>query len=87
MGSIKTAAATPEQSHELKEEEFNYVVNINTAKQNVSAEYNRVMSAFLKYITVSRLGYEPEDNLQFELDFADEKRTLKITKLPPEEAA
>ena len=62
-------------------EEFNYVMNVNGAKSNIVDEYNRVMSAFLKYIAVSRFGYEAEDDLQFELDFTDKKHVIKVTKL------
>ncbi len=84
MGSIKNKANEPDQAHELTEEEFNYVMNINQAKQNIAQEYTRVMSAFLKYLSVSRFGYAPEEDLQFELDFEDKKRVLKVTKLPKE---
>lgn len=82
MGSIKNNANPINSTHELTEEEFNYLVNINAAKDNIVQEYNRVMSAFLKYVTVSRLGFPSEDDLQFELDFKDRKHQLKITKLP-----
>lgn len=82
MGSIKNS--TQPQEHELNEEEFNYVLNINQAKNNIVGEYNRVISAFLKYIASSRLGYAPAEDLQFEVDFSDKKRTLKITVLPKE---
>lgn len=84
MGSIKSTATNPEQEHTLTEAEFNYVMNINQAKQGVVAEYNRVMSAFLKYVASDRLKYSAEDDLQFELDFSDEKRVLKVKKLPKE---
>lgn len=85
MGSIKKQASLPEaQEHELSEQEFNYIFNINEAKAKITAEYNRVISAFIKYVTVERLGYQPEEDLQFELDFADKKRTLKVTKIPKE---
>lgn len=78
MGSIK---ANKTDSQQLTEEEFNYVMNINQAKQGVANEYNRVLSAFLNYVAKSRMGYKPEQDLQFELDFSDKSRTLKITKL------
>lgn len=84
MGSIKNKANEPDKAHELTEAEFNYVMNINQAKQNHAQEYNRVMSAFLKYLAVDRFGYASDDDLQFELDFEDKKRILKVTKLPKE---
>lgn len=80
MGSIKnnTSNAAP---HELTEEEFNYIMNVNKAKENIVQEYNRVLSAFMHYISCSRMGYDSKDDLQFEIDFTDEKRILKITKV------
>lgn len=81
MGSIKRNQGT-EQTHELTEAEFNYIMNVNQAKQNIVEEYNRVISAFMKYVTTSRLGYNADTDLQFELDFADKKHNLKVTKLP-----
>lgn len=80
MGKIKDGI-TAEQSHELTEAEFNYVMNVNQAKSAIVEEYNRVMSAFLKYVASSRLGYPSEADLQFELDFSDKKHILKVTKL------
>lgn len=79
MGSIKNT--NKDTAHELTEAEFNYVMNVNQAKQNIVQEYNRVMSAFLNYVAKSRLGYAEDQDLQFELDFADNSRTLKVTKL------
>lgn len=84
MGSIKNSSDGP-QSHTLTEDEFNYVMNINQAKQSISQEYTRVMSSFLHYVSSSRLGYSPQDDLQFEVDFTDEKRELKVTRLPRED--
>lgn len=83
MGSIKKQSQDT-QTHTLSEQEFNYVMNIQSAKQNVMEEYNRVISAFLKYVTSERLGYKPEDDLQFELDFSNNKHELKVTILPKE---
>lgn len=85
MGSIKNSQ-TAAQDHVLSEQEFNYVMNVQTAKQAIADEYNRVMSAFLKYVSTTRLGYQPADDLQFELDFTDNKHTLKVTILPKNES-
>lgn len=57
-------------------------MNVNVAKQNIVDEYNRVMSAFLKYVASARLGYAAEEDLQFELDFSAKKHDLKVTKMP-----
>lgn len=65
----------------LKDEEFNYVMNVNQARYNIQQEYNRVLSAFLHYVACNRGGYEPTDNLKFELDFENPEHILKIEKL------
>lgn len=82
MGSIKNSSMNPEQEHKLTEAEFNYVMNMQTAKQTNLEQSNKMISAFLKYITASRLKYNADDDLQFELDFSDEKHILKVTRLP-----
>lgn len=81
MGSIKESADDGAQEHPLTEAEFNYVMNINQARENVGQEYTRVISAFLHYIASSRLGYDSKDDLQFELDFTDKEHKLKVTKI------
>lgn len=89
MGKVKDQAqakTAPSQNDEalevtLKDEEFNYIMNVNVARNNVNQEYNRVMSAFLHYISCSRMGFESTDNLKFELDFDDETHKLKIWKI------
>lgn len=87
MGSIKNNARSDKsKAHELTEEEFNYVMNVNVAKQNIVNEYNRVMSAFLKYVASSRLGYTSDEDLEFELDFSAKEHLLKIKKIPKQEA-
>lgn len=81
MGSIKNNINTKD-IQELTEDEMNYLINLNAAKQNIAQEYDRVMSAFLHYVASSRLGYNASDDLQVEVDLTDKKRQLKIVKLP-----
>ncbi len=69
------------ESHQLTDEEWNYVANIFKSKQAIADEYNRVISAFLKYVTSSRLDYPAAQDLQFELDLSDGNRTLKVTRV------
>src|ERR1700752_83094 len=83
MGSIKNKNLdSQEKSHTLTEAEFNSVMNLNVAKQNIINDLNKAISSYLKGIASTRLGYEYDTDLQFELDFADEKHILKITELP-----
>jgi hypothetical protein len=88
MGKVKDQALnqvkdTDDDASEffLKEEEFNYIINVNIARNAIQQEYHRVMSAFLHYIAASRLGYETTDNLKFELDFDDTTHKLRVWKL------
>ena len=86
MGSIKnidigTPDANGTMTYTLTEGEFNYAMNVNAAKQGVMNEYNRVLSAFLHYVSSSRLGYDSNEELQYELDFSNKKRELKITRV------
>lgn len=78
MGSIKNSKPA---ERKLTEEEFKYVLAINQAKQQIMQEYNNVQAAFLNYVAKTRMGYEDDQDLQFELDFTDQTRTLKVTKL------
>lgn len=80
--AVKNRQLEKETPYTLTEAEFNYVMNVQTAKQNIVDEYNRVISAFLKYVASSRLGYSPDEDLQFELDFSDSKHELKVTRIP-----
>lgn len=86
MGKLKSKLAETEESQEpevmsLRDEEFNYVMNVNQARFNINQEYNRVLSAFLHYVACNRGGYESTDNLKFELDFDNPDHLLKIWKL------
>lgn len=82
MASIKKKQQTPKtDAHALTAAEFNYIMNINEAKQNIVAEYNRVMSAFLSYVSCTRLGYDNDKEFQFELDFGSKEHVLKVSVL------
>ena len=75
MGKIKQAT---DQTHELTEQEYNILKLMNEAlRYNVAG--NKIISGFLYYICVSRLGYEDGADLQFEIDFEKDDRELKIT--------
>lgn len=85
MGKLKNKLMEKEESEPmqmaLKDEEFNYVMNVNQARFNINNEYNRVLSAFLHYVAANRGGYNTTDNLKFELDFENTEHLLKIWKL------
>jgi len=87
MGKLKDEATinTSEdlQEHKLSESEANYLRLLNLALQ-----YNtlgqKIMSGFLYYVCVQRLGYKPGVNLQFEFNF-DTTENILIVKLLPQD--
>lgn len=94
MGKLKKALeAEPLQTeesfigepdvHPLTDEEFNYLINANQVKINTDQELNRLIAAFLHdVVAVSRLNYNKDSMLKFELDFDDREKKLKIWKQP-----
>lgn len=65
----------------LQEDEFNYLMNLQTSSRNSQYEFNRIISGFLYFIAIGRLGYDSGGDLKFELDFDNEKHELKIWKV------
>lgn len=78
--SVKADEGEP-TSYALEENEFNYLMNMNVIRMNLQQELSKLMSAYLFDISIKRLGYDPKDQLKFELDFEDPKNGLKIWKL------
>jgi hypothetical protein len=78
MGSIKRAKSDERQ---LTEQEFTFVQTLNDMKTSYVQDMNHRISAILNNIAKTRMDYEETQDLQFELDFTDDTRTLKITKL------
>lgn len=71
----------------LTEAEFEYIKAAHVARNRVYEEQGRVLSSFLYYVAGSRLGYKTGQNLEFQVDFEDNKRTLKIKELPADPLA
>lgn len=80
MARIKDKADFKEFN--LSESEFEYIKAANIARNRVFEEQGRVLSAFLYYLAGTRFGYKTGTDLQFELDFDDPKRILKIKEVP-----
>lgn len=74
------------EEHDLTEAEFEYIKRANLARNRVYEEQGRVISAFLYYLAGSRFKYKPGQDLQFEIDFDDPKRILKIKVMPTTKA-
>lgn len=80
MGKLKTQKEEP-KTFSLNKSELDYVTAIKGTRDRRYEEDGRIMGAFLKYIASSRLGYAPETNLQFEIDFDSEDKKLKVTTI------
>jgi len=69
--------------YQLTEREFNYVKLLNIALQ-FSELKNKIISGWFYYICNSRLGYNENENLVFEIDLEDDKKELKVQIIPTE---
>lgn len=92
MGKLKDEATTNTsedlQEHKLTEPEANYLRLLNLSLQYHTLG-QKIMSGYLYYVCVQRLGYQQGTNLQFEFDF-DKPDNILIVKLlsqNPQEAA
>lgn len=92
MGKLKQEAITDTENedvrvHDLTDGEMGYLRLLNVALQYHTLG-QKIMSGFLYYVCVSRLGYKDGTNLQFELDFnkQDNKFTVKLLPENPLEA-
>lgn len=90
MGNLKDQALKNEtediQEHKLLDNEANYLRTLNLALQfNTFGE--KILSGFLYYVCVQRLGYKEGTNLQFEFDFNKGDNILTVKLLPENPAA
>lgn len=84
MGKLKQAQLKKEEENEpdmsatILDSEFKYLMSTNFMINQISDLLRQIMSGYLYNIATSRLGYEGDKNLRFELDFEDENKQLKI---------
>lgn len=87
MGKLKDEAVKTNsediQQHKLNDSEANYLRLLNLSLQYHTLG-QKIMSGFLYYICVQRLGYKAGTNLQFEFDF-DKPENLLMVKLLPQD--
>lgn len=85
MGNLKEEALKTGnediQQHKLTDQEMNYVRLLNIALQYHTLG-QQILSNFLYYVCVNRLGYKDPVNLQFELDFNKNDNILTVKLLP-----
>jgi hypothetical protein len=77
---------TDSKTYTLTEPEINYLKLLNLTLQYHTYK-QQLMSTYLYYISVVRLGYEQGRDLQFELDLEKEDNMLTIKVLPVVETA
>lgn len=84
MGNLKDKALnkSSEKKFTLTDTEFNYISSMHVSRQRIYEEQSKNMSAFLYYIAGTRLGYGAGTNLEFELDFDNDKHELIVRELP-----
>ena len=84
MGNLKDEATSKKsnvQQHELVSSEVQYLRLLNLSLQYHTLG-QRIMSGFLYYVCINRLGYEDGQNLKFEFDFQKEDGILSVETLP-----
>lgn len=90
MGKLKDESITNTsedlQEHKLSENEANYLRLLNLSLQYHTLS-GKIMSGYLYYVCVQRLGYRPGTNLQFEFDFDKPENVLIVKILPADPRA
>jgi hypothetical protein len=85
MGSLKEEAlnTTNEdiQQHKLTDSEMGYLRLLNVALQFHTLG-QKIVSGFLYYVCIQRLGYKDGVNLQFEIDLNKQDSMLTVKLLP-----
>lgn len=89
MGKLKDEATAPKapennmdmQVHQLNDSEMGYLRLLNVALQYHTLG-QKIMSGYLYYVCIQRLGYENGINLQFEIDFDKQDNLLTVKALP-----
>lgn len=81
MGKIKAKLQQSEwQEHELRPSELNYLHNVNVLKSQQANVYDAIISGYLA-LRAEGLGYEAGSSLQFDIDLASDKPSLKIRRV------
>lgn len=78
MGKAKN---NEDKVFQLTEQEFNHLKILNTSLTFHTLKHE-IISGFLYSIAHGRLGLDSGVDLQFELDFDNDKRELKVHELP-----
>jgi hypothetical protein len=87
MGNLKNEAMSTGTediaTFKLNDGEVGYLRLLNVALQFHTLG-QKIMSGFLYYVSVTRLGYNNGVNLQFEFDFDKQDNMLTVKLLPTE---
>ena len=60
----------------INPEEFAYINSLDTVGRSFEHYINSLKTEYIKMVSV-RLGYRPEDTLEFSIDLKDPKREIK----------
>ena len=85
--SKKITAQLSEKSKKitLTTHEFNYLTSMDRIAKSFSHYMNALTSEYLRIVCVEKHGFKVGDNLEFNIDLADEGQELSVKILPPEE--
>lgn len=85
MGKLRDEALQKEtedvKSFELSDQEIQYLRLLNLTLQ-YHTHGAKIMSGFLYYVSINRLGYPHGTDLQFEIDLEKEDKMLTVKLLP-----
>lgn len=83
MGNLKNEALQNEDVtvHELNDSEMNYLKLLNMALQFHTLG-QKILSGYIYYVAVTRLGYKEGSNLQFEIDLNSDDNKVTVKLLP-----
>lgn len=77
---IKQNKAELEQVYTIDDIEMKYLTDLDTVQRSVDFYFNQLKTNYIQQIAL-KVGYSPEDQLEFSIDLKDEKKELTITRV------
>lgn len=81
MARVNHKLSTKPSEYKLNDDELEYLMAVNELANRHARENTQAIGAFLKFVCTTRLGYDAQENLQFEIDFDSDNKKLKVTTL------
>jgi hypothetical protein len=77
---IKAQLAETEQKYTIEDVEMQYLVDIDNVQRGSDHWFNQLKTNYIQQIAF-RLGYLPEDQLEFTIDLKSPQKELTIKKI------